>query len=118
MENKICSYETLYAVNGNLPEEEVKAVVEKFTALVSENGTLVKVDEWGKRRLAYPIDKVNEGYYVMTAYTANPDFPAEFERLLGIHDAIMRAMTVRVEKIATPAADAVAPAAEAPADAE
>lgn len=117
MENKICSYETLYVVNGNLPEEEMKAVVEKFTALVSENGTLVKVDEWGKRRLAYPIDKVNEGYYVLTAYTANPEFPAEFERLLGIHDAIMRAMTTRVEKIAAPTAAAEAPAADA-ADAE
>lgn len=99
MENKTCSYETLFIVNGSLPEEEAKAVADKFTALIAENGELVKVDEWGKRRLAYPIEKVAEGYYVCAYFNSDPAFPAEFERLAGISEDVMRAMTVRLDKI-------------------
>ena len=75
----------------------------------------MKVDEWGKRRLAYPIDKINEGYYVLVAFNGNPDFPAELDRLMGINDAILRSMTTRVEakaEAASPAAAEEAPAAE------
>ena len=56
MEKKLISYETLYVISGNLSEEEMKEIVAKFSALVSDNGTLESVDEWGKRRLAYPIN--------------------------------------------------------------
>ena len=55
MEKKICSYETLFAVSGNLVEDETKAIVEKFVTLIKENATDVVVNEWGKRKLAYPI---------------------------------------------------------------
>ena len=61
MEKKICSYETLFAVSGNLVEEDAKTVIEKFVTLINENGTDVNVNEWGKRRLAYPINYVTEG---------------------------------------------------------
>ena len=61
MEKKICSYETLFAVSGNLVEEDCKALVEKFVSLINDNASDVNVNEWGKRRLAYPINYVNEG---------------------------------------------------------
>ena len=115
MENKTCSYELLFVIKGTLSQEEAAAVQEKFTTLIAENGELVKVDEWGKRRLAYPIEKINEGYYFLAAFSSNPDFPAELERLLGINDNILRSMTTRVEETAKSASPAVAeeaPAAE------
>ena len=119
MEKKICSYETLFAVNGNLAEEDTKALVEKFVNLVKENATDVTVNEWGKRRLAYPINYITEGYYVLVTFKSEPDFPKEFERVLGITEGVLRYMTTTKEvKAAAAVAEEVsveeaAPAAEA-----
>ena len=96
MEKKICSYETLFAVSGNLAEDDCKALVEKFVNLVKDNATDVEVNEWGKRRLAYPINDLNEGYYVLVTFTAPADFPAELERVFHITEGIMRSMIVRI----------------------
>ena len=114
MEKKIGSYEVLFVVNGQLPEEEIKSTVEKFTTLIADNGTIESVNEWGKRKLAYPINYINEGYYVCVNFKSATDFPAELKRLFGINDSIIRAMvTVAAAKKAV-AAEAVAeaPAAE------
>ena len=101
MEKKICSYETLFAVNGNLVEEDCKALVEKFVNLVKENATDVTVNEWGKRRLAYPINYITEGYYVLVNFKSEPTFPLELERVLGITEGVIRYMTLaKVEKVA------------------
>ena len=108
MEKKLISYETLYVINGNLSEDEMKEIVAKFSALVSDNGTLESVDEWGKRRLAYPINYIPEGYYVLVSYKSEPSFPREFERVLGITDGIIRSMTTK--KIEGAQAAAPAPA--------
>ena len=116
MEKKTCFYETLFVISGNLSEEDAKAIETKFTDLMAANGTLIRVDEWGKRRLAYPIDKIGEGYYVLASFESNPEFPLELDRLLGINDAILRGMTVRLEK--APVAPAAEASAEAPAAAE
>ena len=117
MEKKICSYETLFVVSGNLAEEEIKANVEKFVALISENGSDVDVNEWGKRRLAYPINYVTEGYYVLVNYKSEPSFPLELERVLGITEGILRYMTTtKIEKAAK--AEEVVEAPEAPAEVE
>ena len=110
MEKKICSYETLFAVSGNLVEEDCKAVVEKFVTLINENATDVTVNEWGKRRFAYPIDYITEGYYVLVNFKSEPSFPLELERVFGITEGIIRYMTTtKIEKAAkaTPAAPAV-----------
>ena len=105
MEKKICSYETLFAVSGNLVEEDCKALVEKFVNLVKENGTDVDVNEWGKRRFAYPINYVTEGYYVLVSYKSNADFPQELERQFGITEGVLRYMTTtKCEKSASKAA--------------
>ena len=112
MEKKLISYETLYVINGNLSEEEMKEIVAKFSALVSDNGTLESVDEWGKRRLAYPINYIPEGYYVLVSYKSEPSFPREFERVLGITDGVIRSMTTKKIEGAQAAAPAPAVVAE------
>lgn len=118
MEKKLRSYETLYVINGNLSEEEMKAIVAKFSALVAEHATVESVDEWGKRRLAYPINYVNDGYFVLVSYKSEPSFPLEFERILGITDGIMRKMTTKkIEGKAVSNAPAAEIAAEAVAEA-
>ena len=111
MEKKICSYETLFAVSGNLVEDETKALVEKFVNLVKDNATDVDVNEWGKRRFAYPINYVTEGYYVLVSYKSNADFPQELERQFGITEGILRYMTTtKCEKSAPKAAEKAAEA--------
>ena len=98
MEKITNSYETLFIVDAQLAEDEIKATVEKFTALIESNGTLGEISEWGKRRLAYPINDKNEGYYVLVNFEAEGAFPAELERLFGIDDRIMRSIVIRHEE--------------------
>ena len=112
MEKKICSYETLFAVSGNLSEEEYKAVLEKFVNLVNENASELSVDEWGKKRLAYPINYITEGYYVLFTFKSEPSFPVELERVMGITEGVIRYMTTT--KCAVAAKAEAAPAVEAP----
>ena len=84
-------YELMYIINPNLSEEETAAVVEKFKALVEQNGTLEEMEEMGKRKLNY----ISEGYYVLVKFTSGPDFPAELDRVLGITDGILRSLITR-----------------------
>ena len=96
---KICSYETLFVISGNCSEEEYGALKEKFVTLVNDNATEVSVNEWGKRRLAYPIDYITEGYYVLLTFKSEPSFPHELTRVFGITEGIIRNMTVaKIEK--------------------
>lgn len=88
-------YELMYIINPNLSEEETAAVVEKFKALVEQNGTLEEMEEVGKRKLAYEINYISEGYYVLVKFTSGPDFPAELDRVLGITDGILRSLITR-----------------------
>ena len=94
----IDKYEVMYIINPNLSEEETAAVVEKFKALVEANGTLEELEEMGKRKLAYEINYISEGYYVLMKFTSGPEFPAELDRVLGITDGILRRLiTLRAE---------------------
>ena len=88
-------YELMYIINPNLSEEETAAVVEKFKALVEQNGTLEEMEEMGKRKLAYEINYISEGYYVLVKFTSGPNFPAELDRVLGITDGILRSLITR-----------------------
>ena len=91
-------YEVMYIISPKLSEEETAAVVEKFQALVEANGTLEELEEMGKRKLAYEINYISEGTYVLMKFTSGPDFPAELDRILGITDGIMRRLiTLRAE---------------------
>ena len=87
-------YESLYIINANLDEEAIAATVEKFKALVEANGVLTGIDEWGKRRLAYEINHMNEGYYVLMTFEAPHDFPAELDRVYNVTDSVVRGIIV------------------------
>jgi len=99
MEKTMNSYETLFVVKPDLSEEDTKAVIEKFTSIIAENGSVAEVKEWGKRRLAYPINDLNEGYYVLVDFEADPALPAELERRFRIDENVLRSIVVRhIEK--------------------
>ena len=88
------NYEVLYIIDPNLSEEATAELVAKFKALAETKGTVNEVEEWGKRRLAYPINDIEEGYYVLMTFNASPDFPKELDRVMRITDGIMRSMIV------------------------
>ena len=88
------NYEAMYILKPDLSEEQIAALVERFKAVVEANGTVSEVSEWGKRRLAYPIDDLLEGYYVLMTFTAAAAVPAELDRIFRITDGVMRSMIV------------------------
>ena len=88
-------YETIFIVDSELTEEARAPVVERFKNLIESNGRLEEIDEWGVRRLAYPINDKPEGYYVLVTYSAPPEFPAELERVFKITDNILKFLIIR-----------------------
>ena len=88
------NHEVDFIMEGSLPEEQVAALTEKFKTRVGQNSTAMEVEEWGKRKLAYAINYITEGYYVLISFTSAPDFPKELDRILGITDGIIRSMIV------------------------
>ncbi|MBQ9940111.1 MAG: 30S ribosomal protein S6 [Clostridia bacterium] len=91
-------YETIFVVSAELEEEAATALITKFKDMIAANGTVEKVEDWGKRKLAYPIDDVTDGYYTLVNYSAAHAFPAELERVFNITDGILRSLTVKVEE--------------------
>ena len=92
-------YESMYILKPDLEDEARTALVDRFKELVEKNGGKVeKVDEWGARKLAYPIDYITEGYYVLMHFEAEPAFPEELERNYKITDDVLRYLVVRLEK--------------------
>ena len=87
-------YESMIVISTKQEEDVIKGLVEKFKSLIEENGTLVSVDEWGKKRLAYMINKETEGYYVLYTFEAKPEFPAELSRRLKITEGLLRSMII------------------------
>ena len=121
-------YELMYIIDTSLEEAPRKELIEKVSGQIAENGGEVeKVDEWGKRRLAYAIDYKTEGYYVLVNFSAKPEVPQEIERLLQINEQVLRYLVIRLEEKHTsvkpraipvrPAAQEEAPASAAPAPA-
>ena len=94
MASVINNYEAVVIVDVNLGEEGVAAIVEKMKSLIEANGTLENVDEWGKRRMAYQINDMGEGYYVLYTFSCEPGFPAEFDRVCNITEGVLRSMVV------------------------
>ncbi|MGE5494266.1 MAG: 30S ribosomal protein S6 [Burkholderiales bacterium] len=90
-------YESLYILKPDTEEEARKALIERFKALVESNGGKVEsVDEWGLRKLAYEIDYIKEGYYVLMTFEAGPELPAELERNYNISDSVLRYNVIRL----------------------
>lgn len=91
-------YEIMYIVQPTLDEEATKAIVERFSTLIANNGEVEKVDEIGKRRLAYEIEGFNDGYYVLMNFKAEPDVVKELERQIGLTEAVIRHLIVNDEE--------------------
>ena len=107
-------YESMFIVDVTGGEDTLKSTIAKFVGLIENNAErVIEVNEWGKRRLAYPINDKPEGYYVVVTVKGNPEFPAEFERLCNIDENVLRSLVIRLDF--EPTAKVVAPVEEAPA---
>lgn len=95
----MAKYETMLVTTATLDEEATAALVGKFKSLIEANGTIDSVEDWGKRRLAYPINKENDGIYTLINFTSEPDFPAELDRVYKITDGVLRSMIVAKEEV-------------------
>ena len=87
-------YEAMVVISTKQEEESIKGLVEKFKGLIESNGTLVSVDEWGKRKLAYMINKETEGYYVLFTFECEAAFPAELGRVFKITEGLLCTMII------------------------
>jgi len=88
-------YETIFILNPSFDEETVKANIEKFKGVIENGGgTVENVDFWGKRKLAYEIKKVGEGFYTLFSFTAGPELPRELDRIFRITDGVIRHIIV------------------------
>ena len=90
-------YESLYIIKPTVEEEARKALIDKFSEIIAAEGTVESVEEMGMRKLAYPINYISEGYYVLVNFEAQPTLPAELERNFKINENIMRFIVVRKE---------------------
>lgn len=91
-------YEVIYIIDARVEDEPRKELIDRFSGLITQNGgTVDHIDEWGKRRLAYPIDFQTEGYYVLLHMTTAPEFPRELERNFEISEQIIRYLVVRMD---------------------
>ncbi|MDI6854917.1 MAG: 30S ribosomal protein S6 [Deltaproteobacteria bacterium] len=89
-------YETVWVVNGDLPDEEVKSTIDKFTGIIaSQGGTLINLEEWGRKKLAYKIGNTLWGYYLIADFAGQPDTVKELERNYRIDDRIIRYLTFK-----------------------
>lgn len=92
-------YEELFIVRPDASEEEIDAYVEQIKQIITTaQGTVDKVDKWGVRKLAYRVEKRNEGYYVLIQFTAGPDVVKEVERRMRVTDFVMKFITVRIDE--------------------
>lgn len=91
----IRDYEAMIVIDPRLEEEARNEEIERIKKLIEENGTLDKVNEWGMRRLAYEINDLAEGYYILIDFKANPEFPSELERVMKIMDSVLRYLVIK-----------------------
>ncbi|MGN0984687.1 MAG: 30S ribosomal protein S6 [Gemmiger sp.] len=94
----MAKYETMLVTSANLDEEASAALIGKFKSLIEAHGTIDSVDDWGKRRLAYPIEKQTEGVYTVIKFTSDPSFPAELDRVYKITEGVLRNIIVAEEE--------------------
>ncbi len=91
-------YESVVIINPAVDEEGIKTLVQKFTDLINKDGKLEKVEELGKRKLAYEVKKNKEGYYVVLNFDSNPAAIAELERNYRIMDEVIKFIVIKVEE--------------------
>ena len=97
--DKINQYEMVYIINPNVPEEDLEGVIDRLSQFItSKGGEVSEVDKWGRRRLAYPIKHLLEGYYVLIRFTMNPAWSSDLEASILISDDILRHLLVNTNE--------------------
>lgn len=91
-------YEAVFIFLPNQEEEKRNQLLERFQGIIEQDGSITKVDEWGVRKLAYLIDDIGEGYYVLVNFEATPEVITELDRVAKISDSIMRHMIIREDE--------------------
>jgi small subunit ribosomal protein S6 len=95
-------YETIFIAHPDLVEDEVKGLIEKTREVIENlNGQLIKVEDWGRRKLAYKLKKLTKGYYVLIRFRGNGQVLAELERNLRLSDSVLKYQSIRLDEKAT-----------------
>ena len=97
MDKVINSYEVMFIADVTAGDAATEATVSKFVSIIEANAEVVDVAKWGKRRLAYPINDMPEGFYTVVTFKSAPEFPSELERLMNIDESVMRSLVIRLE---------------------
>ena len=97
MDKVINSYEVMFIADVSNGEAATEATVGKFVSLIEANAEVIDVAKWGKRRLAYPINDMSEGFYTVVTFKSEPSFPSELDRLMNIDESVMRSLVLRLE---------------------
>ena len=92
------NYELMYILRADLEEEKQETILERLRGIIEADGEIENVDDWGNRKLAYEIDKKNDGRYTLINFKSGTDVPKELRRVLGITDGVMRVMIVKLDK--------------------
>lgn len=88
-------YESIFVISALLEDEKIQEIITKVKSLIESSAQLEKVEEWGKKRLAYEINDQKEGYYTLMHFSAEPEFPAELERIYKITEDVIKYIIVR-----------------------
>lgn len=88
-------YETIFVIDATLEDEKIQEIIGRVKSLVEESAQFEKMDEWGKKRLAYEVNKQKEGYYTLMHFSAEPDFPVELERIYKITEGVLKYIIVK-----------------------
>ena len=97
MDKVINSYEVMFIADVSKGDAATEATLSKFVSIIEANAEVVDIAKWGKRRLAYPINDMPEGYYVVVTFKSAPEFPGELDRLFNIDETIMRSMIIKLD---------------------
>ena len=92
------NYELMFIIDPTVEDEKKEATVETVKGIIEADGTVGEVDVWGLRKLAYPIQKKNEGYYVVVTFQASPELPKELDRRLRISEVVMRHLIINKDE--------------------
>ena len=95
---RMTNYELMFIIDPTIEDEKKEAAVETVKGIIEADGTVSEVDTWGMRKLAYPIQKKNEGYYVVIQFEASPELPKELDRRLKISDVVMRHIIINKDQ--------------------
>lgn len=96
-------YETIYIISPGANEDDINAIIERTNGVIEKDGgTILQIDRWGLKKLAYPINKQNQGFYIYSEYAGNPEAVDEIERLFRIDEKVIKYMTIKTQEVYVP----------------